>query len=101
MVRHVNWTYCGDHSVVATNTEACCCSPETNIILYQLYLLKDGYFWTSLVAEWIKNPPANAGDMGSIPGPGRFHMLCCGQTRGAPKLMEHLSLCTMTAEPEP
>ena len=23
----------------------------------------------------IKNPPANAGDMGSIPGPGRSHML--------------------------
>ena len=23
----------------------------------------------------VKNPPANAGDMGSIPGPGRFHML--------------------------
>ena len=22
-----------------------------------------------------KNPPANAGDMGSIPGPGRSHML--------------------------
>ena len=22
----------------------------------------------------VKNPPANAGDMGSIPGPGRFHM---------------------------
>ena len=22
-----------------------------------------------------KNPPANAGDMGSISGPGRFHML--------------------------
>ena len=22
----------------------------------------------------IKNPPANAGDMGSIPGPGRSHM---------------------------
>ena len=21
-----------------------------------------------------KNPPANAGDIGSIPGPGRFHM---------------------------
>ena len=21
-----------------------------------------------------RNPPANAGDMGSIPGPGRFHM---------------------------
>ena len=23
----------------------------------------------------IKNPPVNAGDMGSIPGMGRFHML--------------------------
>ena len=22
----------------------------------------------------VKNPPANAGSMGSIPGPGRFHM---------------------------
>jgi len=22
----------------------------------------------------VKNPPANAEDMGSIPGPGRFHM---------------------------
>ena len=22
----------------------------------------------------VKNPPANAGDMGSIPGPGRFHV---------------------------
>ena len=23
----------------------------------------------------VENPPANAGDMGSIPGLGRFHML--------------------------
>ena len=23
----------------------------------------------------LKNPPANAGDTGSSPGPGRFHML--------------------------
>ena len=23
----------------------------------------------------VKNSPANAGDMGSIPGPGRFHVL--------------------------
>ena len=22
----------------------------------------------------LKNPPANAGDVGSTPGPGRFHM---------------------------
>ena len=24
-----------------------------------------------MVAQWVKNPPANAGDMGSIPGLGR------------------------------
>ena len=24
----------------------------------------------------VKNSPAKAGDMGSIPGPGRFHMPC-------------------------
>jgi len=24
----------------------------------------------------VKNPPVNAGDMGSIPGQGRFHMPC-------------------------
>ena len=23
----------------------------------------------------VRNPPANAGDTGSIPGPGRYHML--------------------------
>ena len=28
----------------------------------------------SLVAQQLKNPPANAGDMGSNPGPGRSHM---------------------------
>ena len=30
-------------------------------------------FWTSLVAV-VRNPPANAGDTGSSPGPGRYHM---------------------------
>ena len=25
--------------------------------------------------KMVKNPPANAGDMGSSPGPGRSHML--------------------------
>ena len=29
---------------------------------------------TSLVAQWIKNLPANAGDTGSIPGLRRSHM---------------------------
>ena len=37
----------------------------------------------------VKNPPANAGDMGSIPGPGRFHMLW-GNEAPEPQL---LSLC--------
>ena len=27
--------------------------------------------WASLMAQTVKNPPANAGDLGSIPGPGR------------------------------
>ena len=30
---------------------------------------------TSLVVQWEKNPPANAGDMSLIPGLGRFDML--------------------------
>ena len=25
-------------------------------------------FWASLVAQWVKNPPANAGNVGLIPG---------------------------------
>ena len=36
-----------------------------------------------------KNPPANAGDMGLIPSPGRSHMLT-----------EQLSPCATTTEPE-
>ena len=36
----------------------------------------------------IKNPPASAGDTGSIPGPGRSHMT-----------MEQLSQCATTTEP--
>ena len=27
--------------------------------------------WVSLVVQVVKDPPANAGDVGSIPGPGR------------------------------
>ena len=51
-------------------------------------IIKNDNFGTSLVVQWlrihlprdfpggavVKNPPANAGDPGSIPGPGRFHM---------------------------
>ena len=38
----------------------------------------------------VKNPPANAGDMGSSPGRGRSHML-----------RKQLSLCATTTEPAP
>ena len=31
----------------------------------------------------VKNPPANAGDMGSIPGPGRSHMPRSNETHAS------------------
>ena len=45
----------------------------------------------------VKNPPADVEDMGSIPGPGRSHML---QNRKVcvPQL---LSLCSRAQEPQP
>ena len=36
-----------------------------------------------------KNPPANAGDTGSIPGPGRFHSRKIPHACGAAKPMSH------------
>ena len=42
----------------------------------------------------VKNPPANAGDMGSSPGLGRSHMPRSNYA-GAPQL---LSLCATTTE---
>ena len=44
----------------------------------------------------VKNPPANAGDMGSIPGPGRSHMLRSNYAH-APQL---LSLCSRARAPQ-
>ena len=51
------------------------------------YLLKDK-FWDFSSGAVVKNLPANAGDTGSSPGPGRSHM-------GT----EQLSPCTTTTEP--
>ena len=31
--------------------------------------------WVSLITQWWKNPPANAGDMGLIPDLGGSHIL--------------------------
>ena len=44
----------------------------------------------------VKNPPANAGDMGSIPGLGRSHMPWSNSAR-APQL---LSLHSRAREPQ-
>ena len=44
----------------------------------------------------VKNPPANAGDVGSIPGLGRSHMPRSNEVR-APQL---LSLCSRAREPQ-
>ena len=44
----------------------------------------------------VKNPPANAGDTGSSPGPGRSHMLWSNEAR-VPQL---LSLSSRACEPQ-
>ena len=55
---------------------------------------------TSLVVQWVKNPPANARDVGSIPGSGRspgegngntFQDSCLGNSmdRGAWRVTVH------------
>ena len=44
---------------------------------------------TSLVVQWAENPPASAGNMGLIAGPGRFHI------PAGP-----VSSCTTAAEPK-
>ena len=44
----------------------------------------------------VENPPANAGDTGSIPGPGRSHMPRSNYAR-VPQL---LSLCSRAREPQ-
>ena len=55
----------------------------------------------------VRNPPANAGDMGSIPGPGGSHMPWSNEAR-APQLLglrsracepQLLSPCGTTTEP--
>ena len=44
----------------------------------------------------VKNPPANAGDTGSSPGPGRYHMPRSNEAH-VPQL---LSLCSRAREPQ-
>ena len=44
--------------------------PQTDI----LSAFKDRYRWGFPGGAVVKNPPANTGDTGSSPGPGRSHM---------------------------
>ena len=47
----------------------------------------------------VRNPPANAGDTGSCPGPGRPHMLRSNWAREPQLLSLHIwSLCSATGE---
>ena len=42
--------------------------------IYICHFKKNTYSWDFPGGAVGKNLPANAGDMGSVPGPGRFHM---------------------------
>ena len=49
-----------------------------------LYLVKGwGHCWDFSDATVAKNPSANAGDTGLIPGPGGFHMPRSNEARGS------------------
>ena len=58
------------------------------------------YSWRDCPGGTVdKNPPANTGDKGSIPGPGRFHRPWSSQARAAQLL--NLSAATLKpARPE-
>ena len=43
------------------------CGFSAEAVLFVIYYLS----WASLVAQLVKDPPGNAGDLGSIPGLGR------------------------------
>ena len=85
------------------NCESLYCTPVTYIILPRNY--------TSIKIKWgqkhlrgfpggavVENLPANAGDMGSSPGPGRSHMLRSGWARASQPLSPH---ATTTEAHEP
>ena len=48
----------------------------------------------------VKNPPANAGDMGLSPGPGRSHMPWSNYARASQVLSLRSRACDTTTEPE-
>ena len=48
MVIDVNWTYCGDHYTIYTNIKTLHCTPDINVMLWQLYLNKKTENWTKI-----------------------------------------------------
>ena len=59
--------------------------PRLNSI-YHLAKKERMHVYQKYFGTVVKNPPANAGDTGSSPGPGRSHMLWSNQAR-APQLL--------------
>ena len=59
--------------------------------------LRDGAVWEFLGGPVVENPPANAGDMDSILGLGRFRTLCGNQAQGPQ--VEQPSECNWRAAP--
>ena len=53
---------------------------------YYMSCYKKSSFWGFPGGAVVKNPPANVGDMGSSPGPGRSHMPWSNQAC-APQLL--------------
>ena len=52
----------------------------------------------SLVVQWLKNPPANAGDTGWIPGPGKSHLPRSNKAR-VPQLLSPRATTTEASAP--
>ena len=75
--RNLNTELSNEHSYVCTPKELKT-GPQTlvdkcfSITVHDNPKVEAGDFCGGTV---VKNPPASAGDTGSIPGPGRYHML--------------------------
>ena len=56
-------------------TESLGCTADRKPILLQLiFYFQRSTSWDFPGGPTVRNPPASAGEMGSVPGPGRFHM---------------------------
>ena len=72
--RFENWIWGGEQFMFQKCRNAIYHISRANIYQENLFLKKLD-FWDFPGGTVVKNPPANAGDRGSSPGPGRSHML--------------------------